>query len=128
MPQASIEDEARSLRSLRLKRDAAKTAFEELDGQFKGATLGLYERMEEDGIEGIKVDGINFVPTATTFGNVQDRDTFVLWAEAHDDSLLEVKERKRLVNELVREHVEEGKPLPPGLGFYVKQNISQRAS
>jgi hypothetical protein len=37
-------------------------------------------------------------------------------------------ERKRVLNELVRERLDNGEPLPPGIGLDVKEKISMRAA
>lgn len=124
----SIEDEARALRSLREKRDQLKAEFEEADEAYKGAVERLYERMDETGVDGLKIDGINFVPSETVYANVQDRAAFVEWARTHDEELVEDRERKALLNQLVRERLDNGEPMPPGIGFYVRETIAQRSS
>lgn len=88
----------------------------------------FFERLEEEGVDSIKVGGTNFVKAETSYGQVQDRAAFIAWCEENKPELVELKERKALVNELVREHLDDGSELPPGLGFYVKQYVSQRAA
>lgn len=124
----SIEDQARALRSLREKRDTLKADFEEADEAYKKAVEELYQRMDETGVDGLKIDGINFVPSETVYANVQDRSAFVEWARDHDEELVENRERKALLNQLVRERIDNGEPLPPGIGFYVRETVAQRSS
>ena len=124
----SIEDQARALRSLREKRDTLKADFEEADEAYKKAVEELYQRMDESGVGGLKIDGINFVPSETVYANVQDRSAFVEWARDHDEELVENRERKALLNQLVRERIDNGEPLPPGIGFYVRETVAQRSS
>ena len=124
----SIEDQARALRSLREKRDTLKADFEEADEAYKKAVEELYQRMDETGVDGLKIDGINFVPSETVYPNVQDRSAFVEWARDHDEELVENRERKALLNQLVRERIDNGEPLPPGIGFYVRETVAQRSS
>jgi len=84
--------------------------------------------MDETGVDGLKIDGINFVPSETVYANVQDRAAFVEWARTHDEELVEDRERKALLNQLVRERLDNGEPMPPGIGFYVRETIAQRSS
>lgn len=125
---SSISEDAAALRELKLARDEAKAEAESLDRQFKAEQAKLLERMEEEKCEGVKVEGINFVPTKTIYGQVQDRSEFVKWAEENEPELLEPKERKELINELVRQKLDDGEPLPPGLNFRTQEYISQRAA
>lgn len=122
-----LHDQAKELRELKDYRDALKKQYEEADQQFQIKQRDLLDRMDEEDVHGLKVDGTNFVPSETVYGQIQDRSEFVEWAEVHEPELLEKKERKSLVNQKVREHLDDGKPLPPGLGFYVKEYISHRA-
>lgn len=125
---ASLNEDAATLREQKIERDEAKAQYESLDKQFKEAQMKLLERMDEEKCEGTKVNGINFVPTKTIYGQVQDRSEFVSWAEENEPELLEPKERKELINELVRQKLDDGEPLPPGLNFRVQEYISQRAT
>lgn len=128
MTDVPLNEQAARLRELKLARDEAKAEYQSLDAQFKDAQKALIERMNEVGVEGIKKDGINFVPTKTIYGQVQDRREFVEWAEQEQPELLEPKERSELINELARQLLDDGEPFPPGLGFRVKEYISQRAA
>lgn len=101
--------------------DKAKVAFEDAQRKF-------YEQMQDEGIGSIKVDGTNFVPAQTTYGQIQDREAFIEWARENEPELVEYHERKGLINELVRERIETGAELPPGVGFYVKEYVSQRVA
>lgn len=124
----TVTEDCQSLRELREKRDAAKSEYDDLKESYDLAERDLLERMELEEVDGHKTDGINFVPVKTTYGQVQDREEFVAWAEDHDEGLIEMRERKSNLNELVRERLDNGEPLPPGLGFYVKEYVSQRAA
>lgn len=123
---STIQQDAKELRSLR------KVA-EDLDRNAKAAKEKatdaenlFFERMRTEDVESIKVQGTLFVPAETVYGQVQDSSEFVAWAEENSPELVEVKARKALVNELIRERLDTGEALPPGLGFYVKQYVSQR--
>ena len=86
------------------------------------------QRLEQDGVDSIRVDGVLFVPAETTYGTIQDRSAFIEWAKENAPEMFEEKERSGLVNELVRERLDNGEPLPPGVGFYVREYVSQRAA
>ncbi len=128
MSEVPIEQEAAELRDLKVRRDEAKAEYSSIDKAFKAAQFKLIERMKETGCEGIKQGGTNFVPAETIYGQVQDRTEFVAWAEENEPELLEPKERKELINELVRQKLDDGQPLPPGLTFRVQSYVSQRAA
>lgn len=111
--------------------DMASDADEEakdLKRQVKELEAELIERMAEEDVDSMKTGGLNFVPSKTPYGQVNDRATFIAWCEEQGyDELLEVKERKGLINEIARRHLDDGEPLPPGMTFYVKEYISKRA-
>jgi hypothetical protein len=124
----SLAEDAAALRKLKTLAAGVTAEAKALTQEAVTAELALFERMDQEGVQGIKVGNTNFVPVETNYGSVQDRAAFIEWANEHDKSLLETKERKSLINELVREHLDNGIPMPPGLGFYCKQYISQRSS
>lgn len=125
---ATINEDLEELRRLKMDRDHRKEQFDTADHAFKQKQAEVFERMDEEKIDSMRVDGVNFVRSATAYGTVQDREAFVEWAREHDDGLVEYKERAALINELVRERIDNGEELPPGLGFYTRELIQQRAS
>lgn len=88
----------------------------------------IWERMDAEGVDSMKVAGTNFVRSATTFATIQDRESFIAWASKNDKSLLKTREESALLNQLVRERQDNGELLPPGLGFHVRETIAQRAA
>lgn len=124
----TLAEEAAALRELKLAAEAADKEAKELKARAAQAEIEFFERMDAEGVRGIKVGDTNFVPAETIYGQVQDRSEFVAWAENEMPELLETKERKALVNELIRERLDSGEMLPPGLGYYVRQYVSQRAA
>lgn len=126
----TLAQDAADLRDIKqMAADTDKRA-KELKAQAASLEMQLFERFETEGVGGIKVNGTLFTPTATTYAQVQDAAAFVEWAKEHAPELVEEKPRKTegVLNELVREHLDDGKPLPQGLGFYVKQYVSQRTT
>ncbi len=128
MSEKTIQQEAKELRELKESYVESKAETDSLKRQFDKAQADLIERMDTDAVEGLKVDGTNFIPTKTIYGQVQDRSEFVAWAEQEAPELLEPKERSELINELVRQKLDDGEQLPPGLNFRVREYISQRAT
>lgn len=125
---STVIDDARALRQLRLESDDAAAVASSAKLEYEAAQRKLFERMEAEGCGSVKVDGVNFVPQTTIYGQVQDREAFIEWASRTDESLLEPRERKANVNELVRDAVENSEELPPGLGFYTKEYVAQRVA
>jgi murein L,D-transpeptidase YafK len=115
------------LRGLKAARDALKEEYDEADKRFRKKQEQVLNRMELEETESQKVDGTLFVPTETVYGQVQDRAAFLEWAQDNDEELFERKERAQLVNQLVREKLDNGEALPPGITFYVRKYIGQRA-
>lgn len=124
----TLTDDAKGLAALKRKRDDAKAEYEACKQEHAQAEIEFLERMAHEGSEGIKAEGINFVPAKTPYAQVQDRTEFVRWAQDNDPELIEPRERKELINALVRRHIDDGEPLPPGIGFYIKEYVSQRAA
>ncbi len=124
----SLTNDLKRLRELKLAKDKAKKTAESLDAKFKEVQATVLERMESMGVEQMKVGGVLFVPTHTTYASIQDRTEFVEWAQANDPELIEYTERAQVLNQLVRERLDNGQPLPEGCGFYVREGISQRAA
>jgi hypothetical protein len=128
MTETPLDEALKNLRALKLKRDEAKATFESLDDNFKHEQFKLMERMRATGVESVRVDGTLFVPTETIYAQVQDRSELVEWAREHAPELIEDRERKELLNQEVRRRIDDGDAMPPGLGFYVREYISQRAA
>lgn len=122
----TIAEQAEALRELKQDAAAADAVAKDAKALYKQAEVAFIERMQSEGVESIKHDGTLYVPAATTYGQIQDRAEFVAWAEAERPELLETKERKALVNEIVRECLDNGTEMPPGVGFYVSEYVSLR--
>lgn len=128
MPEKTIQEEAAALRTMKEQYNESKAETEALKAQFDAAQSKLIERMEDEKVEGVKVDGTNFVPAKTTYGKITDRRKFIEWAKIEAPELLEDRERKELLNELARQRIDDGEEMPPGMGSYDREYISQRAA
>lgn len=123
----TLSEDAHALRELKQQSAALDAEAKELKAQAKAAEIAFLNRMEDENCQSHKYDNTLFVPAETTYGNVSDRSVFIEWALENSPELVEYKERPKLINELVREYLNNGSELPPGLDHYVKQYVSQRA-
>jgi hypothetical protein len=129
MTQPTIDEDLLALAHLHDARGIAKDAFEIAEREFKAHQRDTMERMEADDVQGLKAHGVSFTLNKPThYGQIQDRSEFVAWAEENEPELVETKERAALLNALVRARLDDGEPLPPGVGFYSRQHISMRES
>ena len=124
----TVEERAKDLREKKLKYEELKDQADIAKMEFKQAQAELLEYMDANDIEGVKTDGINFVPTKTYYGQITDRQAFIEWAQENDDELLEPKERKAVLNERARQLLDDGEEFPPGMGFRVEEYVSQRSA
>lgn len=124
----TLAEEAAALRTLKEQRDEAKAEAKSLEVRYNEAQQALMQRMEDEGVDGLKQGGNNFVPATTIYGQVQDRREFVEWAKENAPELIEYKERSENINELARQLLDDGEPFPPGLGFRDRKYISVRAA
>lgn len=126
--QPTLSQACQALRKLKEQEAKAKDKYDELKAKRERAEIELIQRMEGEEAESHKTAGVLFVPTRRPYGTVQDRQEFVKWAQENAPELVEAKERKGLVNEIVRQRLDDGEDLPPGVGYYVKEYVSQRAA
>jgi hypothetical protein len=124
----TIQERAADLRTKKLAKEAAKEEFARCEQEFKEAQSDLMEYMDDNDVEGIKHDGINFVPVKTNYGQIDDRKAFIAWCEENDEELIEPKERKSVLNKRARQLLDDGEPFPPGMTFRTEEYISQRAA
>jgi hypothetical protein len=90
----------------------------------------VHQRMIEDGFEvgdDIRHEGSRWGRQVDWYAAVQDPLEFNEWAEANAPHLIQPQPRKAKLNELVQQHIEDGTPLPPGLGATPKIWVSRRA-
>lgn len=123
----NLSDELQQLRKCKKELDDEKVLYDAAVRAFKSQEARVFDLMENDGIQSTKVHGIQHVRAETFYAQVQDQAEFEEWALTSGlESYFEQKPRKKLLNELVREKLDAGEPLPPGLGFYSQRYISLR--
>lgn len=124
----TLAQDLRKLAKLRRERDELKRRFDAADAKFKEHRTHVFHRMQAEETESMKVAGTLYVAYEDPMATVQDREAFVEWAKDNAPELVQLTERKRVLNELVRERLDNGEPLPPGIGLDVKEKISMRAA
>lgn len=84
-----------------------------------------YERMEDEDVESIRTGGHLFTRNEPTwYATVQDRTALHAWLKVHRPAALQTREVDKLLNRLVRDAQEDGRPLPPGLGGYPRKIVA----
>lgn len=131
----TLTQDCKALEKQRELKRTAKAEAEKQAALFADMERKLMVRMEAEDAESHRAAGKNYTPTKMIYGQIQDRAAFLEWAQAQsgedddpDETLYEIKERKGLVSELVRQRMDDGEPLPPGVTFYVKEYVSTTAS
>lgn len=130
---ASVDEltsRVRRLVELRTIKDEAKIASDKAKREFEQYQAELFEEYEKSALKGsLKVDlggdfgTVQIVPRRTRFGRILDRDKALEYLNERALTEEYVKEDFRMgrLHELVREHIEQKKPLPPGIDFYTKE-------
>ncbi len=113
---------------------AANKAKKEADAEKNNAKAAFLAALEEYELDSASatVDGkkVNFSKYEFITGHIQDKGAFREWAEQEDGEAYfepEARPRGELVNALVRQRIEDGEPLPPGVTTYVETRLSRTA-
>lgn len=115
----TLNEDLHKLDDLALKQKAAKADFEKADREYKQHRMHCYERMKDEGVDMTKLGGVRFeAPKPTWYGTVQDKKVFQKWAKANRPALVREEAAEAELNKFVRECIEDGRPLPPGVGAY----------
>lgn len=124
---STLAQDLRALRKLKLAYVAAKEKADEAERKFKSLQNDVWTRMDAEETDSQRVSGVLYVKQGTEYGVVQDEDAFLRWATENAPELVKEAVRKGPLNELVRARIRNSEPLPDGVGFYVREYISQRA-
>lgn len=118
---------------LREYRDITAKAAKNAKDAFDHYQADFFQEYERSPIKkGITVDlgekygDVQIVPKRTKFGRVIDRAKAEAYFKERNKEKEFIKEdfRMKRLNELVREHIEQGKPLPDGIDFYTTEYFS----
>lgn len=90
----------------------------------------VYDRMTEEGYDpgesSIKRRGKVHYPATRPVARIQDKAVLTDYLKAHDMGVIEEKLMQGELNHLVREHLDNGAELPPGLGFDIITTVQTR--
>lgn len=123
---STIQQDLADLRTLKLRAVELKAQSEQAARDFKLEQHRVYERLRQEDVQSMNVAGINYVRASTVYGQVQDEGAFLAWAEENAPELIVTKPYKKEVNALARECLNDGRPMPPGIGAYEDEYIQQR--
>ncbi len=115
------------------ERDQTKLAAESAEETYRDYEAELFEEMTTGPLKGsLRVDLgephglIVFTPREQKFGRIIDLDAALDYFDtrAMTDEMTKPGIAKRRLNELVREHLEQNKPLPDGVDWYARRGIT----
>jgi hypothetical protein len=153
----SLKQDLIRLAKLKRESSDANKAAKEKTKTFKDNQRKVLDRMRNDDVESLKSAGTLFSPVSKEYATIEDRSEFVRWAlensepianfiEAfgdcndddepldeliqaiHETSFVQLREHADPLNALVRERLDDGQTLPPGVGFRTDEYISLRKS
>jgi hypothetical protein len=128
-----IASKFRRLIELREKRDETKELAETAETEYREYEAELFEEIEHGPLKGTRnIDlgppygTVRFTPRETKFGRVTDSERAIEWLEQHgkNASMTQVKVSKARLNEMVRERLELGQPMPDGIDWYASRGIT----
>lgn len=89
-----------------------------------------YNRMLDEGFEpgesSVKIDGVLYEPHSQPFAQVTNKKLLLEYLEGNTSILIAKNPSKAELNQLVREKLDNGEELPPGLSWYEKTRIGAR--
>lgn len=128
-----IASKCRRLLELRDVRDETKAAADESEEEYRNCEAELYEEWEDSPLKGRRrIDlgepygTVAFTPTKTVFGRILDADKALEYFENHGltGSMTKPSIAKARLNELAKERVEQGQPMPDGVDWYANRRIT----
>lgn len=128
---------AEDLRTLSFKKRAAskmRKVADAIAADAKSYELQCYDRMEaEDALDdnggGTQRNKFGtFTASQTILASINDREAFEAWAAEQDETYFEEKAREGIINQLARELLDNGQPLPPGLTVYPQRRVTVKGA
>jgi hypothetical protein len=121
-----LQAEFDKLRELRIKRNKAKAAFDKAEKAWRTQMMKVRDLADDNHIKHQDTaKGGYAVPAPTWYASIQDLNAFTRWAKVNAPGALPnlSKRATKPMHELVRQAIEDGEPLPPGLGSYFKAPV-----
>ncbi|MGZ6570499.1 MAG: gp33 family protein [Solirubrobacteraceae bacterium] len=126
----TLEEEIRRVRALRERKDDLAQQADAARVEWARAREALWERMDATGVKSIGIDDRRYSAKTTIYGSVNDKTALRRWAvdEGNAPELFEPEPRKKLINELVRQRLDNNEELPPGVTWYPENYVSDGAA
>jgi hypothetical protein len=128
-----IASKFRRLVELRTERDETKATADRAEEEYREYESELFDEMEASPVKGARRIDLGepfglvvFTPRETKFGRILNLDDALDYFEtrAMSDEMTKPGISKRKLNELVRELLEQGKPMPAGVDWYANRGIT----
>ncbi len=123
---APLQADLAKLHKMKVEYREAQNHADDLKGRHDAFEASLYDRMDEEDVLSLKTDAAQFVAKCTTYATITDMDLFTEWLKENgiEDEFIKDAPEKARINELVRERLDNGDSLPPGLSHYDRRYIS----
>jgi hypothetical protein len=128
-----VKAKLRRLLDARQERDTAKKKAENKEKDYRELEAEVWDMLDEADLEppykfklGEPYGTVRFNNRTTYYGRIIDEDAALEGFEqrAVIDEMTKPKIVMQRINEEVRDAIEQGKPLPPGVDFYPKRFVS----
>lgn len=129
----ALFDKLRRLLNARQNRDDLKQQLKSAEDEYRELEAEVWDLFEDSALKPpYKIDlgdpwgTVRFHNRTTNYGRVIDKEAFREWLEENNltETYTENKAVMQRVNEDVRDALEQGKTLPPGVDFYPKRFVS----
>lgn len=128
-----FKQQLREFLHLRAARDTAKAAAKRAEEAYREAEAEVWQAIEDCGLKGdLKLDlgephgEVRFGKRATDYGRVLDKDKALDYfdSRAMTDENTETKISEARLNELVKNILEAGGQMPPGIDYYTRRYVA----
>jgi hypothetical protein len=123
---STLREDLAKLRQLKVEATAANKAAEKVKRERDEWQRHCLDRMDAEGFTGkVEFDGTPYTPHRDKhYASIQDKAVFLEWAEENAPHLVSHEPKKGDLNTLVRNALDDGEELPPGIGWYDKDYIA----
>lgn len=121
-----ITERLAHLAQLKAKEKQSKKQYEADKSERERFELDTHTLMESEDLWTVRTGTHTFSAKETIYGQVQDEEAFRAWVQDQglEEEFFRSEEVKGRINELVREAIDSGRDLPPGLGWYPRKYVS----
>ena len=121
-----INDRLAELDRLKEDRDHKRRIADEAEAAHRQYEANLFADLRELGLRTIRTDHAQFQRKSTVYATVTDKDELLEWAKERglDEELFSDKPNKQALNQIVRDAIDSGQELPPGVNWYPREYIS----